>query len=228
MGRNILSGAKTFGGAAARGTIATSGVLTPNSWYEIATVGVAPAIPIAKVSAVFRTPDTTGTPITLAAGDSVYPLAITQVCKTEANVEFEVGTIDVTDDCEEGFSAAILDDIKGISGTLNGFASFNDATGALETNTTSIFNRFINKVTDNGLGVYVETEASNEKFLLFICLNKNAAATQIQNWLIVPVYLTTLSGGAGLRDAQKRDLAWVKAPGYPSLYQRTVFTGDVI
>jgi hypothetical protein len=50
----------------------------------------------------------------------------------------------------------------------------------------------------------------------------------VQNWLIVPVLLSSLGTGAGLKDAQKRDLSWSKAQGWASLYQRTVFAADVI
>lgn len=228
MASTKLSGAKTIAFSAPRGTLIGSGALAANSWYEIATVGTSPAIPIMKVGAIFKTPDTTGTAITLASGDSVFPLTLTRVCKTDVTISLEEGTIDVTDDCEEGFAAEILDGYKKISGSLNGYASFDDTTGAIETNTLALFNRFINKVTDNGLGAYSETTATNDRFLLFILLNRDAAATQTQNYLIVPIFLSSLGSGAGLKDAQKRDLSFTKAPGYTCLYQRVAFSDDVI
>lgn len=228
MGNIALSGAKAYAALSTRGAAVDTGALDPNAWYEIKEVGASSALPIEVITAVFETPDTGETPITLASGDEVYPLTITQICKTDADVSFEEGTIDVTDDCENGFVAEILDGFKKISGTLNGFSKFDDDSGTLETNTLALFQRFINLVTDDGTGTYVVTPASNEAVILFILLNKNAAVDDIQNWIILPVILSALGSGAGLKDAQKRDITWTKAQGYPSLYQRTVFAADVI
>jgi len=222
-----LSGAKTYAGGGARGVLLTTGDTTADTWYEIKSVGVASALPIDKVSAVFRSP-TGATQITLAAGDSVYPLTISQICKTDAEVTFEEGTIDVTDDCENGYNASILDGYTSVSGTLNGFAKFDDDTGELATGTSSIFGRFMNSITDDSAGAYVETLAENETLMLFILLNKNAEVGDIQNWLIIPVILTGFASGAGLKDAQKRDITWTKAQGYTSLYKRTATAGDII
>jgi hypothetical protein len=226
-----LSGAKTYAYESVRGTkIVAIGALDPNDWFEVAAVAsAASGLPIQKVGAVFRTPDTgSASPVTMVSGDEVWPLTLTRICKTDAEVNFEEGTIDVTDDCEEGYTAVILDGYKKISGTLNGFAKFDDETQELNTNTADLFNKFINKITDDGDGVYVETVADNAAFILFILMNRTAAVDDIQNWIIVPAVLTNLGAGAGLKDAQKRDLTWEKAQGYASLYQRTVFADDVV
>jgi len=122
----------------------------------------------------------------------------------------------------------IPDGFNDISGSLNGLLRYNDETKELETVTLSILGYFINQVTDDGEGVYVETVASNEKVLLMILLNKDAAATEIQNWLILPVIFTQLASGAANKDAQKRDLSWKKGIGYASIYRRTAFAADVI
>lgn len=228
MATTKYSGLKSYVCSSSRGVLAATGALTANQWEEIVSVGGSTALPFSDVGKIFKTPDTSQTPITLASGDSVYPLTLSRICKADANFAIETGTIDVTDDCDDGFSSNILDDIVSISGDLSGFAAFNDVTGALETNTLALFNRFITKATDDGAGVYTETEALNDKFYLFILMNKNATATQIQNWLIVPVFLTSLGTGGGLKDAQKRDLAWVKAPGPVCLYQRTAYAADVV
>ncbi len=233
MGNIALSGAKTIAYKAARGAALEgdgSTVLTvANTWYEIKAIATTSALPSdLPVGGVFKSPDTGGVQITLGDGDDVYPLTLTQMFKTDAEVSCEEGLIDVTDDGEEGFTANILDGYKNITGSLNGFLKFDDTTGELSTGIAAILGRFFNVVTDDGAGVYAVTASSNEKFLLFICLNKNAAATGVQNWLIVPVLLSSLGTGAGLKDAQKRDLSWSKAQGWCSLYQRTVFTADVI
>lgn len=227
-----LAGAKTYAYQTTLGAKIVGDALVDladNAWFKIAAVKTTGStLPIGKVGAVFKSPDTSATPITPAVGDDVYPITLTRICKTDAEVTFEEGVIDVTDDCEEGFTAEILDGYKKISGTLNGFAKFDDDTQVLETNTLALFNRFINKITDDGEGVYVETESANEPFLLFVLLNKDAAVGDVQNYIIVPAILTNLGGGAGLKDAQKRDLSWTKAQGYTSLYQRTAFAADLV
>jgi hypothetical protein len=232
MGYVSLSGQKTMAMKATRGAKVVGDASTPltaNAWYEIAAVATSGStIPIGEVTGVFKTPDTTETAITPAIGDDLYPLTLEQMCKTDAEVTAEEGTIDVTDDCENGFNAMILDGYKTISGTLNGFLKFDDETGELVTSAAEILGRFFNVVSDDGAGTYSVTAASNEKFLLFIALNKNAAVGDVQNWLIIPVLLSSLGTGAGLKDAQKRDLAWTKAQGYVSLYKRTVFAADVL
>ena len=226
-----LSGAKTYAYESVRGVkITAPGAIAANAWFEVAAFAASSSgLPIEKVGVVFRSPDTGSlNPVTLVSGDEVYPLTLTRICKTDADVNFEEGTIDVTDDCESGFVAMILDGYKKISGTLNGFAKFDDDTQELATETEALFNRFINVVDDDGDGTYTETVADNAPFILFILLNRNAAATEIQNWLIVPAILTNLGAGAGLKDAQKRDLTWEKSQGYTSLYQRTTFAADVV
>lgn len=222
-----LAGSKAYANSSVRGTLLTSGDTIANTWYEIKALAAVTALPIDVVSAVFRSPDGV-TQITLAVGDEIYPITLTNVCKTDADVTFEEGSIDVTDDCENGFDAMILDGFKKISGTLNGFSKFDDDSGTLSTGTEEVFGRFINIVTDDSAGVYVETKVTNEKLLLFVLMNRDAEVGDIQNWLIIPIIITGLGTGAGLKDAQKRDITWTKAPGYPSLYKRTVVSADVI
>jgi len=225
-------GSKTIAYKATRGTAVTTGSTTASTWYEILTVGTTTALPGGASGAipgrVFKSPQTGGTQISLASGDSIYPLSLTQMFKTDAEISAEEGTIDVTDDSVTGFSSSILDGYKTISGTLNGFAKVDDATGALSSDTLEVLGRFFDRMTDNGNGTYSFTAAENEKFLLFYCLNKDAIATNKQNWLIIPVLLSNLQTGAGLKDSQKRDLSWMKAEGPVSLYERTVYAADLI
>jgi hypothetical protein len=227
-----LSGAKTAAYKATKGAaVVGNGTLTlaANTFYEIGSVATtASTLPIKKVSAVFKSPDTSSTALVPAVGDVVYPLTLERICKTDAEVTLEEGTIDVTDDCEEGFNASILDGYRAISGSLNGFLKFDEATGVLLDGTKDLFGRFFNMVEDTGLGVYTVKPAVNERLLLFILLNNNVKVGDTQNFLIIPVLLNSMGTGAGLKDAQKRDMAWVKAQGYCSLYQRKVFAADII
>lgn len=231
MADKAINGAKAIANLSTKGTLVVGdgiAALAANSWFQISTIAASGStLPIGELTAVFKTPDTTATAITPIVGDDVYPITLDRICKTDADVTYEEGTIEVTDDCEEGFVAMILDGFKNISGSLNGFAKFDETTGALSTSTLDIFKRFVNVVEDDGEGVYTETKSSNESVLLFILLNKNAAVGEVQNWLIVPAIISGLGSGAGLKDAQKRDLTWTKAQGYVSLYKRTVFAADV-
>jgi hypothetical protein len=230
MGDKTFSGRKTIAFKATKGSVVDTGALDANAWYEInAIASSGSTLPTGlPVTGVFKTPDTSAIAITLGSGDEVIPLTLERICKTDAEINCEEGTIEVTDDCEEGFTAMILDGYKSISGTLNGFLKYDEVTQSIATGVADILGRFFNVVTDDGEGTYSVTSASNEAFILFTCLNKDAAVGQIQNWIILPVLLSSLATGAALKDAQKRDLSWVKAQGYASLYKRTVFSADIL
>jgi len=227
MGTKALSGAQAIVYKGTRGAKVTTGDLTAISWYEVIKTGASTNLSVPHIGGVFRTP-VSGTTTSLATGDEVYPLTLDRIAKTDCEYTVEEGVIDVTDDSESGYIANILDGWKNISGSLNGFAKFDEDTRSLETSAASIFSRFFNKVSDNSSGTYALTPANNEKLLLFILLDKNISVGKVQSWIIVPAYITSMGGGAGLKDAQKRDLSWVKAPGYVSLYQRTAGQGDPI
>jgi hypothetical protein len=225
MAYKTLSGkkAKLFQGV--REAIQDTGALEANKWFEIVSVAeTGSSLPtIGGSTAIFRSPDTgSANGITLAAGDSVYPLDMSRFCKVDANVSAEEGTIDVTDDCEDGYNAMILDGYATISGDISGFVKVDEETGALVTSVEDIFNRFFDVISDDGDGAYTYSPRENEKFILQVVLNEDAEVGEIQNSLMIPVLLTSFATGAGLKDAQKRDLNWTKGQGLTSLYKRTV------
>jgi hypothetical protein len=189
----------------------------------VVSAGDASALPVEVETGVFRSPDSTGTAITLATGDSVYPLTIAQICKTDLEISIENGTIDVTDDCTLGFVTMILDGFTTISGSLNGFLKVDSITKKIVQG-LELLGRYFDTVEDDGLGGYVVTPHSNEQLLLMICLNKDAKIDEYQNWLILPVYLPTLGTGAGLKEAQKRDLTFVQGEGVATYYVRKVIS----
>jgi hypothetical protein len=232
MGYVTKNGLKAKVYSVARGTVVNTAVaLTVNAWYEVLSRGAVgtTALPVGfEETSVFKTPDTGGTAITLASGDAVYPLTLTEICKTDASIECEEGVVEVTDDCESGYNASILDGYADIKGTLGGFFKVDDDTGVIKSDTLTFLKKFFDYATDDGDGNYVLTAKSNEKFLLMVCLNKDALATDKQNWLIIPVIISGMSMGAGLKDAQKRDLTWTKAQGLAGIYARTAFAGDLI
>ena len=228
MANVALSGAKTKVFSCNRGTLMTTGSLTPSTWYEVVTFKpTGSVLPISKVSAIFKSPATGGTAIVLTTGDSVYPLTLTYIGKADASVSAEEGTIDVTDDSEEGYIATILDGYANMSGDLSGFIKFDDETGVIETVSASMLGRFFNVVTDDGQGEYTVTPKSNSRLVLFILMNKDAGIGDTQNYMIIPANLKSIKTGAALKDAQKRDMSWDKAQGYVSIYKRVAAAGDV-
>lgn len=225
MSKDALNGLMAIANKSTRGTLLDAlDVLPDNTWVEVVSVGVATTLPVPFETAKFKTPDATAAaPITLAAGDSVYPLTIEQICKTDLELSLEEGTIDTTDDCGKGFTAMIHDGFKSITGTLNGFLKQDSVTKRI-INGLDLLGRYFDVVEDDGAGVYQYTDAANESFDLFVCLNKDAKIGDDQNWLIFPILITTLGTGAGLKEAQKRDLAFVKGEGLPVYYIRTVLS----
>ena len=231
MGTTAKSGKKVTVYKSTRGALVDTAltVLDPNTWYEVkSAAATGSGLPLTKETQVFKTPDTGSTSdITLADGDAVYPLTLEKVCKTDSEVTSEEGTIDVTDDCGDGYNSMILDGFVTISGTLNGFVKYDDETGELVTNSKEILGRYFDIVEDDGDGTYTYTTKSNEKVLLFILLNNDAGVGDDLNYLIVPALLTSLGTGAALKDSQKRDISWTKAEGNASLYIRTAFADDL-
>jgi len=232
MGNVTKNGLKARVNSVVRGVVVNTAVaLIVNTWYEVLSRGVVgtSTLPTGfEETSVFKTPDTSDTQITLAAGDAVYPLTLTEVCKTDATVEAEEGTVEVTDDCSGGYTQYVLDGFADIKGSLGGFLKVDDETGIMKDDSLDFLERFFDLATDDGEAGYTYTAKVNEKSLLMICLNKDAAIGDTQNWLIIPVLYSAISTGAALKDAQKRDITWVKAQGLASIYTRVVFALDVI
>ena len=148
------------------------------------------------------------------------------IAKTEVGLQFEEGSIDVTDDSSDGYNSYVVDGYVEFSSSLNGFLKYNPDTEELEEISDAVMSRFIDTVTDDGQGNYTYTPKENKRLLAFICLNRRAKVGQKQNWLIMWQYLTSLDVGGGLKDPQKRDIAVKKADGPITRYVRTAIAGD--
>ena len=222
-----LSGKSTFVVRATRGPVIDTGALPANSFVEIRAIGASTAFPDGlPVTGIFITPDASATAVTLAAGDEAYPLSLTRIAKTEADMTAEEGVIDVTDDAEGGYNSSILDGYKSLSGSLGGFLNYDESTGELRAGTKDILSRFFSVVTDDSAGVYTVTAAENNKLLLLICMNREAAVGEVQNWIVTPALISSAATGFGLKSAQSRDLSWTKAPGWAGNIRRTVGASD--
>lgn len=197
------------------------------SWFMISAVAsTGSALPIGEIGAIFKTPDS-GNAITPATGDDVFPLTLTQICKTDLSVSETKGTIDVTDDCEGSYNAMIVDGFTDISGSVNGFMKFVDPTGGLATTQKEILSRFFDIVDDDGAGNYTVTSQNDDDFILQILMDATKTATgEIQSWMNIPAILAGTVTDKPLKGVQNLDLTWNKAQGHAAVYQRTLNSED--
>jgi hypothetical protein len=226
MATKKIAGKQAILYSAAEGTLVEGdGIvdLADDTWFKIDSVATtASALPIGELTAIFKSPKNSGDAITPAEGDDVYPLTLTQLCKTDCSISTAKGSIDVTDDCDDGYNSYLVDGYSDISGNINGFMKFN-TTGGLVSGHKSLLARFFNIVDDDGEGVYSVTSKNDSKLLLFILMNSEDSDTgDVETWLIVPVILTGTTTDKPLKGGQNLDLTFQKAEGYASIYQRTV------
>lgn len=225
MATKKISGKQAILYSAAEGTLFEGdGIedLDDDTWYKINALAETTALPIEEETAIFKTPKNAADAITPADGDDLYPLELTQLCKTDCSISTAKGSIDVTDDCDDGYNSYLVDGYSDISGSINGFMRFDDS-GGLATGHKSILARFFNIVDDDGEGVYSVTSKNDSNLLLFILMNSEDADTgDVETWLIVPVILTGTTTDKPLKGGQNLDLTFQKAEGYASIYQRTI------
>lgn len=163
----------------------------------------------------------TGTQIEVVPGDKIFPIDMERYCKTTADYSAEQGAVDVSDDCDPG--ASILDGIVSVSGSLSGFIQYDDTEGVFNNATAQVLNKFFNIVMDDGVGGYSVAKRNDNAVYMLIHLNTVFEKTeQFQNWLMIPIRITSISGSLGLADAQNLDISWVKGEGEAGIYQRKI------
>jgi len=207
---------------AAFGTLVTSGALVAASWYKIkafATVGS--ALPALKIGSVFKSPET-GVTITLVAGDEVWPLTLTEVCKVDVEISGEKGAIDATDSCDYPYNVNLPDGFTNLSGSINTMLRFDDVTQELTAVAKEWLGKFFDIVEDDGEGTYTFVPVNDDDLLLFILMNsKNAADGGIvANYIITPAILTGASTPIAMKDVMKADYSWSKGQGPACIYTR--------
>jgi len=207
-----------------KGTLISAGVLAVDSWFKIKSVGTVSALPvIGGETAIFKSPKTVANQITLGTGDSVYPLTLTEVCKVDIGMSSEMGTIDTTDSCDEGYMSSIPDGIRNISGTIGTMLRFDEETEELVPVTEEFLNKFFDVIADDGEGAYVFTQKNEEDVLLMILVDRNVTEVgKIQTWFIVPAIISAASMDMPLKDVLKNELTWTKGQGLASIYKLTV------
>jgi hypothetical protein len=208
---------------AVKGTLVTTGALTADTWYKISEFGTASALPDLSVGSIFKTPEGAGDAITLASGDAVWPLVLTEVCKGDVEISGEMGVIETTDSCDYPYVTNLPDGFTSLSGSINTMLRFDEETDGLVSVTKELLKRFYTNVEDDGEGTYSVTAKDDGDLILMILLNKNATADgKVQNWLIVPAILNSVSNNVALKDVLKGDYGWTKGEGPASLYLRTI------
>ena len=212
---------------AAVGTAITSGDLTEDSWYRIKErAAAASALPDLDDKSIFHSPILIGDKITLVAGDEVWPLTLTEVCKADVEVSGEVPVIEVTDSCDYPYTANIPDGFTGLSGSINTMMRFDDDTDELVSTAQEFLNRFYDIVEDDGEGTYALTAKNDEDLLMMILLNEDTLEEvgMVENWLLIPIILNSISQNIALKDVLKADYGWTKGEGPAEFYSRTVAT----
>ena len=213
-----------------KGTIINTAIaLSDDTWHKISAVGAATALPTvssgaSQVGAIFKTPKNAGSAITLVAGDAVWPLTLTEVCKVDVESSGEMGVIDTTDSCDYPYNVSIPDGFTALSGSINTMMRFDEETDALVSVTTEFLKKFYDIVEDDGDGTYSLTSKDDSDLLLMILATKDAldVTGKIENWWIVPAILNSISNNFALKDVDKADYGWTKGQGPASVYLREV------
>ena len=228
MGNKVKNGASVVYYNPKEGALLSGGKLQANAWYRIITLGgTGSVLPTGlRANSVFKTG---GKELTLAAGDSVKPLLLGEhVAKTEIGIKFDEGVIDISDDASGGYNSYLLDGNVEFSGDIKGFTRYNEETEELDDVSADVFDRFVDKITDDGKGNYTFKSRENKPLLAFICLNRHARPGEQQHWLIMYQLFSSLDIGGGMKDAQKRDIAVKKAGGEITHYVRIAGKGDIL
>jgi hypothetical protein len=194
------------------GTITT----TASTKYFVMSKGAESGVPVVE-GAFFIAPMGGETQITLKTGDRLLKIDPERFCKTTASFEFSMGSVDVGDDCDPG--ATISDGIITISGSLAGLFRYDDLTGDFDDVTDVIVNRFLDIVDDDGEGSYTVHPRSDAQVYLLTLLNSGGASGTIENWLFVPINISSMSLSLGNTDPQSKELSFTKGEGKPVIYK---------
>ncbi|MDR1627300.1 MAG: hypothetical protein LBR79_00825, partial [Oscillospiraceae bacterium] len=187
--------------------------------YFVISKGTGSSVPVVE-GAFFIAPEVGKTQITLKTGDRVLKIDPDRFCKTTASFEFSMGSVDVGDDCDPG--ATISDGMVSISGSLAGLFRYNDSTQDFDNVTDIVINRFLDIIEDSGAGVYTTHARSDAQIYLLTLLNSGGGTGTTENWLFVPINITSMSLSLGNTDPQSKELSFSKGEGKPTIYKRPI------
>jgi hypothetical protein len=131
-----------------------------------------------------------------------------------------MGSVDVGDDCDPG--ATISDGILTITGSLAGLFRYDDITQDFDNVTDIIVNRFLDIIDDDSEGVYTVHPRNDAQIYLLTLLNSGGGSGTMENWLFVPINITSMSMSLGNTDPQSKELSFSKGEGAPIIYKRPV------
>lgn len=207
---------------ATQGELVSTGDLIPETWYIIASKATTGSVfgDNLVVDNVIKSP-TTDT-MTLVAGDTVYPLTLEEICRSECDLNMEQETVDATTSCDFPYSVNIPTGITTISGSMTTMLRYNDNTKALTPVTLELMNKFINIVMDNNDGTFDVVPADNSKMLLIIDLNRKITkgASIFKTYIVVPAFISSFNMSFGLGDPVAPSADWTKGDGQATLYVR--------
>lgn len=216
---------------AVKGALALGDGVTPladNEWFQIdnkAAVGT--TLPFSSTYN-FKSPDS-GNAIIPIVDDDVFPLTLNKICKVDASVGGEKGTIDVTDDCDDGYNVSIVDGFTDLSGDISAFMRFLTPGGGINPTQLGFLQKFFDLSEDDGAGVYTFTAKDDNDVLLAILQNSDQIAVgDKQVWLIFPVILSSITLDKPLKGAQNFDLSYSKGQGAATVYVRTTNATEVV
>jgi hypothetical protein len=193
------------------GTVTT----TAKEKYFIISKGAGSNIQLAE--GTFFIAPASGTQITLVTGDRLLKIEPDRFCKTTASFEFAMGSVDVGDDCDPG--ATISDGILTITGSLAGLFRYDDVTQDFDNVTDVVVNRFLDIIEDDGVGNYTLHPRSDAQIYLLTLLNSGGGVGTTENYLFVPINITSMSMSLGNADPQNKELSFSKGEGAPIIYK---------
>jgi hypothetical protein len=184
--------------------------------YFVISKGTGSGVPVVE-GTFFMAPAVGETQITLVIGDRLLKIDPDRFCKTTASFEFAMGSVDVGDDCDPG--ATISDGILTITGSLAGLFRYDDVTQDFDNVTDIIVNRFLDIIEDDGEGTYNLHPRSDAQIYLLTLLNSGGGNGTTENWLFVPINITSMSMSLGNADPQNKELSFSKGEGKPTVYK---------
>ena len=138
-----------------------------------------------------------------------------QLYKTSADFSMEQGVVEIGDDRDPG--AKMLDGIVSISGSVSGIFRYNEDDGSFDDVTVNVINTFMDAVEDRD-GSYEYVPRNDSRVFLLLLMNATAKADQYENWLYVPIIVSSVNMSFGNTEAQTRELSWTKGEGQAVRY----------
>jgi hypothetical protein len=205
---------------AEKGALLSTGALQHDAWYQIESKAATGSIfDELIIGSIFKS-NSAGTQ-TLATGDSVYPLNLTEVCKVDAEVNAEMGTLDATDSCDYPYSVNIPDGFSTISGSISSMLKFDENTNELQPVTKDFLGNFFQLVEDNNDGTYQVSGGENDQMILMMVLDRSVkTAGKTETWFVCPIYLTSIGLTLSLKELNTTSYEWTKGDGGASFYSR--------